>query len=372
MEVDETLNKECDEFIKNIKSHMNYRSEISSMLNNLEWLEKIEYAIPYIDNIMRNPRVTLITEGEVQEIEKAKLIGVDSIKDLAIHTNYIETVDEKTKDVKPSKILVLLKEETYNTYENRMVYTLIHDLSKFVLKKENQIKNINVEQDKKMIFVSKTDNTAEKINMELKITTEELDSNSNKENKLQKQINEVMKRLKTVRKLITIWQKSDMLKSLKKNHTPFVVPPLKKTNLTLKNPNYKEATKLFLYLRNLIDEENDKKDDYLLTGGNRTLIKLLDDTFLEDYFVLDSISYSKKAQKDLITKYALIMLTQQVSRIVEILLKNGVKVSDNELLKLINSNMGKKKSIESIGTAEVKKKFKKEIDEYLSKVKEEL
>ena len=94
-------------FMSKLNSEIDFNSELDSVLNSLEWLEEIEKACPYIDNIVRRPRVALVSETEVHKIERAKKITVESIKDLAKHTNYIEKVDEVTKDVKPSKILVL-------------------------------------------------------------------------------------------------------------------------------------------------------------------------------------------------------------------------------------------------------------------------
>ena len=168
IEIDEHLRNKCDLFVKNIKSGMHYKAELDSTLNSLEWLEVLEECFPYIDNIVRVPKVALITETEVQKIEKAKKIGVESVKDLAKHTNYIEKV-EKDKDVQPSRILVLLREETFNTYENRFIYTLIHEVSRFVLEKEELMKKLESKNEKELEYSSSTDNGNEKLKIELKI-----------------------------------------------------------------------------------------------------------------------------------------------------------------------------------------------------------
>ena len=59
-EIDKKTSDDCVEFNKNIESNMRYRNEISSDLLNLEWLDLLENACPYIDNIIRNPKLTLI------------------------------------------------------------------------------------------------------------------------------------------------------------------------------------------------------------------------------------------------------------------------------------------------------------------------
>jgi len=162
-----------------------------------------------------------------------------------------------------------------------------------------------------------------------------------------------------------------MISTLSKSHVPAVLPPIRKTNLILKNPNYKICTNLWLYLRKLLQDET-STDDYLLTGGNNALLKLLDDSFLESYAVLDCISDSSEEQKQNINNYSIILLMHHIKRIVNILLKNGIKIKEEDLLKLIQIELGSTNNKTLIGSNDIKKKFQKEIDEYLAKVKEGL
>ena len=62
----------------------------------------------------------------------------------------------------------------------------------------------------------------------------------------------------------------------------------------------------------------------------------------------------------------------QVQRAVDILLENGIKISEQELLKLLSTEIEKRKSITQIGSADIKKKFQKEMDEYLAQTKQYL
>ena len=70
--VDEDLKGRTDNFNKNIKSIMRLKSDLNSDVNSLEWLEIIEEVCPYLDNIVRTPKVALVSESEVTKIEKAK------------------------------------------------------------------------------------------------------------------------------------------------------------------------------------------------------------------------------------------------------------------------------------------------------------
>ena len=86
--IDKELINKKDLFIKNTNSEMHY------VLNH-DWIDEIENACPFIDIIVRNPKLTLIKEEQVTTIERAKKITVDSVKDLAKHSNYITDVEKE-------------------------------------------------------------------------------------------------------------------------------------------------------------------------------------------------------------------------------------------------------------------------------------
>ena len=98
------------------------------------------------------------------------------------------------------------------------------------------------------------------------------------------------------------------------------------------------ATKLWNFLYS-VDENKNKKINGLDSKGDELLRGILDDSFLMDYYVLDSISINKKDQKDKLCKYALLMIMNQVQRAVDILLQNGIKISEQELLKLLSTEL---------------------------------
>ena len=147
-EIDKKISDDCIEFNKNIESNMRYRNEISSDLLNLEWLDLLENACPYIDNIIRNPKLTLIREENVNKIEKVRKTSVESVKNLAVHSQYIEKIDDLTKDVQPSKLLEVYNVETYNIYENRVIYTLLDKLNRFIRNKEQLIEDYESKNSK--------------------------------------------------------------------------------------------------------------------------------------------------------------------------------------------------------------------------------
>ena len=370
LSVDEQLKVKSNNFIKNIKSGMHLKSDLQSDINSLEWLEIIEEVCPYLDNIVRTPKVALVSESEVTKIEKARKTSVDTVKDLSKHTDYIDKIDPETGDVLPSKLLVVFREETFNTYENRFIYTLILNLLRFLTEKEEMLKDLKPKNDKTLEYSASTSNGKERVKVDIKISTKPTRL-SDDDNDLEKGINSIRKRIEKMKKFVNSWLASELITSLQKQHAVLVMPPIKKTNLILKNPNFQMATKLWDFLYNVGDGKNNNING-MDTKGDDLLRGILDDSFLMDYYVLDSISVNKKDQKDKLCKYALLMIMNQVQRAVDILLKNGIKISEQELLRLLSTEIEKKQNISQIGSADIKKKFQKEMDDYLAKAKEYL
>lgn len=370
LSIDEQLKVKSDNFIKNVKSGMHLKSDLNSDINSLEWLEIIEEVCPYLDNIVRTPKVALVSESEVTKIEKARKTSVDTVKDLSKHTDYIDKIDPETGDVLPSKLLVVFREETFNTYENRFIYTLILNLLRFLTEKEELLKDLKPRNDKTLEYSASTSNGKEKIKVDVKISTKPTRL-SDEDNDLDKEINSVRKRIEKMKKFVNSWLASELITSLQKQHATLVMPPIKKTNLILKNPNFQMATKLWNFLYS-VDEEQKKKINGMDSKGDELLRKILDDACLMDYYVLDSISINKKDQKEKLCKYALLMIMNQVQRAIDILLENGIKISEQELFKLLSTELEKKKSISQIGSADIKKKFQKEMDDYLAKASQYL
>ena len=363
--VDEDLKGRTDNFNKNIKSTMRLKSDLNSDVNSLEWLEIIEEVCPYLDNIVRTPKVALVSESEVTKIEKAKKTSVDTVKNLSKHTDYIDKIDPESGDVLPSKLLVVFREETFNTYENRFIYTLILNLLRFLTEKEEALKDLKPKNEKNLEYSATTTNGKEKVKIDLKINTTPTNIGDD-DNDLEKTLNSIRKRIEKMKKFVNSWLASELIKSLEKQHAILVMPPIKKTNLILRNPNFQMATKLWDFLYS-IEETKNNSINGMDTKGNNLLRGILDSASLMDYYVLDSVAIDKKTQKQKLVQYALLMIMNQVQNAVNILLQCGIKISEQELLKLLSAEMDKKKNVTQIGSADIKKKFQKEMDDYLSK-----
>ena len=161
-----------------------------------------------------------------------------------------------------------------------------------------------------------------------------------------------------------------MMKELERIHATFISPPIRKTNIILKNANFKIAVNLWEYIRTY-DEEEEEQDN-LNNNGNDVLKGFLDHAFLIDYFVLDSMSSSKREQKHKMSKYALVLLTEEIKRIVSLLLSCGYKITEEDILKMIAQELKDEKANRLVGAEDVKKKFQNAMDEYLERMQDYL
>ena len=229
-ELSEQARATTKRFRKKLASEMSYKSTYNGDALSFDWIDIVEDSCPRSDIIVRNAKVALVQEANVELIEKAKRITVESVKDLARHTNYINKFDEATQSVEPGKILDIRNEETFNIYENRFLHTLIYLLDRFVYEREQEIKKLEVSDNKLLEYKAKSETPKEKVHIEVKITSDTIPSDQ-VNNDLQEKLKEIQKRIKRIKEYIASWMRSEMIKSLDKAHIPPVKSPIKKTNI---------------------------------------------------------------------------------------------------------------------------------------------
>lgn len=218
-----------------------YHKEISeTKVFEEDWVNTLESYFPSIDRIITNPKSTIRYDNEVVDIERAKKTNAESVRHLASHTQFIREVNDR--GVVPKKILTTFSEQEFGTYENRFLASLIIRLHQFVNSRYQVIKE-NVESFEKdhinlnsVFNISGTEVTLD-IDMVIK---KDQDNDINEYNKA------LLKRIEKLNYLINGFRNSQFIKSLEKLKR--VNPPIIKTNIILKNPDYKNAYTLWLYL----------------------------------------------------------------------------------------------------------------------------
>lgn len=350
-----------NEFFENVDSNFNLNVDYKDIIQDTEWIEYIENTIHYIDNIFRNPNRFIINEEDIVKIELARKITVDSIKHLSRNTNLIQECNEKTGEVRPSKILNINKEESYDTYENRLIYTLIQNIKIFIMKKKGYIE-IAAQKERKdkkdLDYSAKAKILGEDVDVKIK-----LNSNLDSTQESQREYEEIMNRIALLERKITDITSSEIYKILEKKHFALVTPPIKRTNVILKNVNFQYAMKLWNYLQDNLENKTlqvENKDDL---SNDENLKKTLDEAFLLNYLVLNNLNnLENNKEKESITR------EQLTNQLIEKLIALNSDLSQEEILKMIGIKYNAVVEKTTINFKNIKDIFEKSIDKYLERI----
>jgi DNA repair protein SbcC/Rad50 len=206
-----------------------------------KWLEILESYFPSIDKITREAKTVLRYDRDVRPIERAKKVDGDSIRHLASHTHYIDNI--VNGDVMPKKILTTQAEVDLATYENRMVATLINRLNAFLSERFKLIKK-NTDVIAKKHFNFNSNFKAQSIDVELLLEVKTSEKLKKDEQSLDNK--KTLERIEYILKLIGGLLKTPFMRELA-NAKP-VKAPILKTQIILKNVDYKNAYLLWTYL----------------------------------------------------------------------------------------------------------------------------
>lgn len=361
----EKTNKDnLETFKKEMDSKLQVQTEKKKTIKDTEWIEKMEETIPYIDNIFRSPNRFIVSNDEIVKIELAKKITVDSIKHLAKHTEMIQTVDDDTGDVIPAKILNANKEETFDTYENRLIYTLIQNCKMFIKKRKETISNEIEGEDKNnkdISYKAKTKIKDENIDIDMKLKSYK-DIKGNTENKETEKLLERIENLS--KKIDDVTLSSEVYKTIDKLHITLLKDPIKKTNVILKNTNFQYAMKLWEYLKDNYDEKVEKIDENNDYEDNGELKQLVDETFMLQYLAMKTLDEDEEENYETQNK----IKEEAISQLIDKLLDMDIELTDEQLKELVANKYEtiKYKKIEAI--EEIQKIFRKHIDKYVKNV----
>lgn len=274
-----------------------------------EWIGAIEDCIVSLDNIVRNPRKFIVIEEDIVDISLARSISVESVKHLSQHTNLISSV---TKDgmVIPSKILNTSKEESFEVYENRFIYTLLLKVKDFIDRRSAAIKNammqsgelgVDVESefsvDKSKVRYKMSGNA----NFPFDVVVKKSGGGGPSD----------IERIARINQIISDFLASPFAREMRS--CALVRPPIQRTNVILKNPDFKKALVLWQYI------ETNEKTDYKIETSTETvemnpiiadkyramiyLNTVLMQSIANTHEASDSLESAKKKQQVIVDQY---------------------------------------------------------------------
>ena len=359
----DTDKRKIEKFNEKLSSKMTVRIESDKPHMESEWIEKMEDTLEYLDNILRAPTRLIVNEEEVVKIEKIKKVTVESIKHLAKNAGFIEEVEDDG-EVKPGKLLNVFKEETFNTYENRFIYTLIQKMLTIIRKEKKKLIEQNKQTSKeykKFDYQGSSYNGKNKVDVQILLTA------TNEKSGMTDDKKELLDRIKQLEKNVMNLTLTATYQELEQERVQLITPPLRKNNVILKNVNFQYAAKLWDFL--VTDMEKEKKADtdnkvreYKERGKSK---KYVDETFLLDYLILQNVEnpeLRKKHKKEIIE--------QLVANMVERTIDVNESITEEQLKNLVSKQYKIIKYKRQASNKEVQEIFKKYISKYVLKISE--
>ncbi|MDY4834206.1 MAG: hypothetical protein SO181_03535 [Frisingicoccus sp.] len=205
------------------------------------WLTTIEESLDAINEIIDKPRRFITTSEEVVPVALAKKITADSVRHLSMNTQFIAS--DEDGDIQPTRILNVSVEESYDMYENRFVYHLIQKLVTFIDKRTDVIFwSTGDEVRNNLKLESKVDDAYEEIEykIEMKIKKRQSFVENDSDNM------HIFMRIDRVRRLVMALRNSSFCSLMQ--GCSVVRSPIQRTNLLMKDPNYRTCYKLWQFL----------------------------------------------------------------------------------------------------------------------------
>lgn len=350
-------------FIDAAESTLKVQTEKKYITRDIEWINMMEEVIPHIDSIFRSPNRFIKNEEETVKIEQAKKVSVETIKHLSKHTNLIQDIDNETGDVIPSKLLNVRKEETYDTYENRLIYTLVQNMKYFVhIRKESLLQPISTENKEE-----NKDNKQLEYNAKSKLNEEEVDINVSINSKLdtepkdsEERNKSLSMRIEEIERKISDIESTEVYKILDKAKVPLVKDPVRKTNVVLKNVHFQYAMRLWEFLKVNFDEQTIESEDNKDYMDNGQLKKMMDEAFLLQYLAMKTLDEDTMEKQDTKKEIKGIILEQMLDKMLDV----DEDITEEQLRQMVAEKYEVIKYKKMAVLQDIQKIFKKYFDQY--------
>lgn len=364
IELYEDSNKDkSKKFIDSAESTLKVQTDKKYVTRDVEWMDMMEEVIPHLDSIFRTPNRFIANEEEIVKIEQARKVSVETIKHLSKHTNFIQTVDQETGDVIPSKLLNVRKEESYDTYENRLIYTLIQNMKFFINKRKTSLmESMGIENKDE-----NKDNKQLEYNAKSKLNNEDVDINVSISSKLdsqgkdsQEKNKNMLERIEAIEKKITDVESADVYKIIDKLHITLVKEPIRKTNVVLKNVHFQYAMRLWEFLKDNFDEEMNSTEENKDYMDNGQLKKMMDEAFLLQYLVMKTLDEDEMEKQDTQKQVKAIVIEQMLDKMLDL----DEEITEEQLQQMVAERYEVIKYKKMAVLQDIQKIFKKNIEQY--------
>lgn len=352
------------DFLNKVDSKLMIDVNKSQIVENDEWIEMVEFSLPHIEKALTKEIKNIVTEEEIIKIELIKKVSVESVKHLSKNVNYVDKFNQKTGEVIPKKILNAYKEETFITYENRFLYSLIKLIEDYMyLREKDQQTEYKGKNEEKANYQAEVKYKKEKIKVNFDYSSES--------NIGAKKSDDTAERIQDIKKKIKDLKTTNVYQLLQSKRITLVKSPLKMTNVLLKNVHFQYAVKLWNYLSEQIEIKDKAVKTNKVYEENGIAKKLVDENVFLMHLIFKNrdIEEKMKGQKKsaLEDKKARKELTDDL---IEKIIELNPDISDKDLKQMIADKLILMKTRKMISLKPIEDRFKNRINKYMVQAKE--
>ena len=311
------------------------------------WLTTIEESLDAINAIIENPRRFITTNEKVVPVALAKKITAKSVRHLSQNTHLI--AGGKNGEIYPTKILNVEREETYDLYENRFIFTLLRRLISFIDKRTDVIFwSTGDEKTSKLTIENKVDDAYEEIEYKIEMTVKNKQSFAENDNDNR----DTFMRIDRVRRLVLAYRSSAFYEIM--SGCNLVHSPIQRTNLIMKDRNYRKCFSLWQFLERY-DEVGYNIDvrDSVLEFDEGYLFQMYTN-FINNYVVFKSLlEHDERKIEEAPAKKRKVIKPKFIKKIVEQIV-DDYDIPDIEIRRVI---------IEEVTKAQIELEKKKEAEQ---------
>src|SRR5690606_17780728 len=314
------------------------------------WIFAIESYYPYVDKILRNYKSALRVEEEVVIVEKAKKTTSRTVRHLAANTHLLKLPDkdQPRTEVMPKKLLVEFSEDEFGIYENRFVATMIQRLVDFVSRRmrilEEDVNTKKIKELNNTIELS-IDNSKYEINIDLR------EVHTIDQGKIEEDNQKLLARAQELHKKLANALNTEFMKTMRNYRK--VKAPIMKTQIILKNTNYRNCYLLWQYLDKYNSLGFELIHDVKQKRFNETYRKHLSQNALSAFSTMMFHDVVREKEQKLLTKSFKVKKAEEIK-----LTADELKI-DPESYKIEDTLMNE------FYLNKTKQMFKKTIDQYM-------
>lgn len=210
------------------------------------WVRAIEDCVNSLDELIRNPNHYIAETEEVLPIELTKKITGRSVAHLCRHTDYLR---EDNDEIMPTKMLNIFRDDSFMTYENKFLNTLIKRLYLFVGRRYDVMKERGADEKTQTLEFENAFGIGEG-KARVKISVEYSERNETEDAKKVLAGSGLWARVERLYSIVTGYINSSFVKEMGES---YIRPPVLRTNAIIKNKYFRECLALWEFIETYDD-----------------------------------------------------------------------------------------------------------------------